>query len=107
MSYIDDEEIKLDLDEEDEDDLDEVLPEDDLGVLPDDDDLADDLLDDDLLDDEFKTFLSSSKFVIALLSTNLLKSLFEEIILFVKNKSINKSPSFALIFNASTGFSFF
>lgn len=54
MSYIDDEEIKLDLDGEDEDDLDEVLPEDDLGILSGDDDLADDLLEDDLLGDEFK-----------------------------------------------------
>jgi len=63
MSYIDDEELKLDIEEDDE--LDGVLPEEDLGLLPE-DSLDDDLLEDDLpeeddlLDDEFKTQEESS-----------------------------------------------
>jgi len=49
MSYIDDEELKLDVGEEEED-LDGILPEEDLGILPE-EDLDDDLLEDDLLED--------------------------------------------------------
>jgi hypothetical protein len=58
MSYIDDEELKLDPGEEEED-LEGILPEEDLDILPE-DTLDDDLLDDDLLgedeilDSEFK-----------------------------------------------------
>ncbi len=50
MSYIDDEELKIDIDEEEEEDLlEDVGAEEDLNGL-----LDDDLLDDDLLDDDLK-----------------------------------------------------
>jgi hypothetical protein len=48
MSYIDDEELKIDIDEEEDEDLPEdISDEEDLNGL-----LDDDLLDDDLIDDD-------------------------------------------------------
>jgi len=50
MSYIDDEELKIDIEgEEEEDLLEDVEPEEDLNGL-----LEDDLLEDDLVDDDLK-----------------------------------------------------